>query len=83
MKIEMQTAPGVYVMCEGKESPLPWQTRGLQETASGYGRKLTTPYMVRFNGKWRRIYACQIANAGTLYIGKPGAWVATVFSIDR
>lgn len=61
-----------------KKSILPWQEQGLQQTASGYGRKLTTPYMVHWEGRWRRVYCCQISNAGTFYIGKPGAWVATV-----
>ena len=65
-----------------KESPLEWQTRGLQETASGYGRKLTTRYMVQWAGRWRRVYCCLISNAGTCYIGKPGAWLATV-DIER
>lgn len=82
MKIELVVS-GEYLICEGKEAPLDWQIMGLQETASGYGRRLTTRYMVRFKGRWRRIYACQIGNAGTLYIGKPGAWEGTVFDIER
>ena len=47
-----------------------WQTMGLQETATGYGKRLTTQYKVKFLGKWRRVYCCQYSNAGTLYIGK-------------
>lgn len=61
-----------------KKSILWWQEKGLQQTATGYGRKLTTPYMVQWEGRWRRVYCCQFSNAGTLYIGKPGAWLATV-----
>jgi hypothetical protein len=53
-----------------KIAPLWWQEKGLQETATGYGKRLTTQYQVRFNGKWRRVYCVQYSNIGTLYIGK-------------
>ena len=53
-----------------KDAPLWWHEKGLQQTASGYGSRLTTPYMVRFNDKWRRVYCIQYSNAGILYIGK-------------
>lgn len=67
---------------EAKESPLWHHTAGLQYTASGYGRKIPTPYMVKWAGRWRRVYCAQFANAGSLYIGKPGAWLATVEDIE-
>ena len=54
---------------DAKESPLWWQERGLSYTASGYGRKIPTRYMVRLNGKWRRVYCAIFSNSGTLYIG--------------
>ena len=54
---------------------LPWQQRGLQQTASGYGRKLTTSGMIHFNGKLRRIYCCCISNAGSCYIVHEGKWL--------
>lgn len=63
---------------EAQERPLWWQEKGLHETASGYGRKLTSPYVVKWRGRWRRVYVCLISNAGTSYIGKPGDWIATV-----
>lgn len=50
-------------------APLWWQSKNLQQTASGYGRRLTTPYKVEVNGKWRRVYCCCYSNNGTLYIG--------------
>ena len=31
--------------------PLEWQKKGLRETASGYGKKLTTQYKVRHQNK--------------------------------
>ena len=42
----------------------------------GYGRKITTNYMVKTAGsnRWRRVYCCIFGNSGTLYIeskGKP------------
>lgn len=58
------------VRCEAKESPLWWQEKGLSFTASGYGRRIPSHYMVRFNGRWRRVYVCQISNAGSFYIGR-------------
>ena len=33
------------------DSPLWWHERGLMQTATGYGRKLTTRYKVEFEGK--------------------------------
>ena len=50
------------------ECLLPWQRRGLRETASGYGRKLTTEYKVRYNGRLYRVYCCCFSNSGTRYI---------------
>lgn len=74
--------PRETVTVEARESLLPWQARGMQQTASGYGLKLTTPYMVKWEGRWRRVYVRQYSNAGTAYLGKPGAWLCTV-DIDR
>jgi hypothetical protein len=39
------------------------------QTQSGYGKRLPTPYLVKFNGRWRRVYVAQYGNAGTAYIG--------------
>lgn len=47
-------------------------------SATGYGARIPTQYMVRFGARWRRVYVAQFSNAGTAYIGRPGAWVATV-----
>ena len=55
-------------------SPLWWHERGLSQTATGYGRKLTTPYKVEHNGRLYRVYRICFSNAGSLYIlpgGKP------------
>ena len=49
------------------ESPLEWQKRGLRQTATGYGSKLTTHYKVPFNGKQYRVYATCFSNCATLW----------------
>jgi hypothetical protein len=58
------------VELESKESPLWWQDKGLTYTATGYGKRIPTRYMVRYNGKWRRVYCAIYSNIGTCYIGK-------------
>ena len=54
------------------EAPLGWQKRGLHETATGYGSKLTTRYNVEHNGKLYRVYASCYGNSGSLYIVTQG-----------
>jgi hypothetical protein len=58
------------IAVDHKDAPLWWHERGLQQTASGYGSRITTRTMIKFNGKWRRVYCCIYSNIGTLYIGK-------------
>ena len=55
---------------ESKEQPLWLHDAGLAPTASGYGSRIPTRYMVKFNGKWRRVYCRCYSNNGTLYIGQ-------------
>lgn len=50
-------------------SMLEWQRRGLTYTATGYGNRIPTRYMVRVNQRWRRVYCAIWSNVGTLYIG--------------
>lgn len=46
-----------------------WQRRGLQQTASGYGCKLTTHYMLETpDGRKRRVYAMCFSNAASHYV---------------
>ena len=63
---------------DGKEVPtrflpLEWQKRGLSFTASGYGRRIPTSYMVQLPGspRWRRVYCCIYSNSGTCYVDGP------------
>lgn len=66
-------------------NPLWWQKQGLHYTASGYGWKIPTAYMVQIPGspRWRRVYCCIFSNSGTCYVedrsnprpnGRPG-WI--------
>lgn len=58
--------PCIYTDIEDLvECPLDWQKLGLQQTASGYGRKLTTSRKINFNKKFYRIYCTQFSNAGS------------------
>jgi hypothetical protein len=44
-------------------------------SVSGYGRKIPTRYLVQLADKrWRRVYVCQISNAGTAYILVGNDW---------
>lgn len=52
--------------------PLDWQRRGLQQTASGYGKRLTSRYKIHFEGKLRRIYFTQFSNAGSAWFNFQG-----------
>lgn len=70
--------PMQTIKVEHREKPLWFHEKGLMETATGYGLKLTSPLQVKWNGRWRRVYVCCISNSGTAYIGKPGAWEAVV-----
>ena len=55
---------------ECKRNPMRHHKLGLSYTATGYGKRIPTEYMVRFNDKWRRVYCLIYSNIGTLYIGK-------------
>ena len=56
-----------------KIKPLPGHGAGnsmLSYTSTGYGSRLPTVYMIRVNGKWRRVYARCFSNSSTCFIGK-------------
>ena len=50
------------------ESPLWYHNRGLNQTASGYGKKLVTVYKVRYNNKLYRVYSMCYSNVSAEYI---------------
>lgn len=47
------------------DTPLWWHTQGLTQTATGYGKKLTTNWKISFCGKLYRIYATCFSNAAS------------------
>ena len=51
-----------------------WQKRGLQQTATGYGHKLVTPYMLTLPDAPRTysVYAICISNCASFYILRGG-----------
>ena len=49
-------------------TPLWWHKQGLQQTASGYGGKLTSAYKTEYNGRLYRVYHMCYSNASTAYI---------------
>ena len=51
-------------------APMAHHLAGPTWTASGYGARIPTPYMVRANGKWRRVYCRIYSNIGTMFIGR-------------
>ena len=56
------------------DQPLRWHLQGLSQTASGYGKALTSRHCVRLpDGRVRRIYVTQYSNAGTAWIRLDGA----------
>jgi hypothetical protein len=59
---------GNYCEREFSYCPLWWHEKGLQQTATGYGCKLTTPYKVDYMGRKRRVYARCISNVSSLYV---------------
>lgn len=71
----IKTAPRCNEPVECKRAPMAWHLiPRLTWTASGYGERIPTEYMVKWCGRWRRVYCrvyCHIfSNVGTLYIGR-------------
>lgn len=52
-------------------APMRHHKAGLSYTASGYGDKIPTEFMVRYLGRWRRVYCRIFSNIGTLFIQAP------------
>lgn len=53
--------------------PLWWQMRGLMYTASGFGKKIPTQYVINCaDNRRRRVYCAIFSNIGTLYIKVKG-----------
>lgn len=57
-------------------SPTWWQLKGLSYTATGYGAKIPTQYMVKHNNRLKRVYCRIFSNCGSLYIINKGQCIA-------
>lgn len=55
---------------EAKYEPMAHHKAGLQWTATGYGSRIPTSWMIKVDGRWRRVYCKIYSNIGTLFIGK-------------
>jgi hypothetical protein len=53
-------------------APLWWHKQGLTQTASGYGRKLTTENKINFCGKLYRLYVTIYSNVGSVWFTVKG-----------
>lgn len=42
------------------------------QTVSGYGGKIPTRYMIKYAGRWHRVYSMAYGNSATPYIRKGG-----------
>lgn len=60
------TDPALVTAYRATTTPLSGQT------ASGYGGKIPTRYMIRYAGRWHRVYVMQYGNSGSAYIHKGG-----------
>lgn len=73
---EMQGHAGAKVLFAERseliDAPLDWQKAGLQQTASGYGRKLTTGLKIQFNARAYRLYSTCYSNAGSVWFVAKG-----------
>lgn len=53
-----------------KESLMAHHQAGLTWTATGYGARIPSRYMVQVAGRWRRVYCKIHSNIGTMFIGR-------------
>lgn len=71
------TDGGAIVCCQDFredliDAPLWFHKKGLQETASGYGSKLTTRFKIRFEKKDYRVYCTLFSNSGSSWFKVKG-----------
>lgn len=75
---DKQPCTRLTIETTAKESYLWWQEKGLSFTASGYGSRIPTTYLVQYNNRWYRVYCAVYSNVGTCYIISKGKPLATV-----
>ena len=50
------------------DAPMWYHKRGLQQTATGYGKKLNTGKKFHFENRYYRVYCCIFSNSGSNFI---------------
>ena len=70
--------PRLTVAVENKVAPMEHHKRGLMWRRP-YGAKIPTERMVKYEGRWRRVYCAQYSNTGTLYVVMQGKKHSVVF----
>jgi hypothetical protein len=70
LRMTLVDAAQYTVRVEAKYAPMAHHLARLLYTATGYGKRIPTPTMVKYRGKWRRVYCCIYSNVGTHYIGR-------------
>lgn len=50
------------------EKPMTHHKLGLTYTATGYGSKLPSRYMIKWHGRWYRVYSICHSNVSTEYV---------------
>lgn len=63
-----------------KISELAHPKRGMQYTATGYGAKIPSRFMVKWNDRWRRVYVTQYSNVGSFWIQSNGNKIAVALN---
>lgn len=53
-----------------KREPMTHHKLGLSWTATGYGNRIPSEWLVKLHGRWRRVYIRQYTNSATAYIGR-------------
>lgn len=54
------------------DAPTKWQAMGLQETATGYGRRLNTGLKIDYCGRKYRLYATCFSNCASVWFAVRG-----------
>lgn len=69
MKAKLYTHDDNFsIETEALERPLSHHISGVSFTATGYGKKIPTRFVVLYKNRWRRVYCAVFGNSGSAYI---------------
>ena len=70
--LDVEYVPNDFILKVVSDAP-EWLERGLQQTASGYGKKLISRFMVHCaDNRKRRVYITQFSNCGSAWLNIGG-----------